>query len=818
MAHCCFVNLGLFRSGTTTLATAAESLKLLVHREFPELSAQDHKRFLYDPANLVSEWWFEKGGLEAMLNMIKRRHFLCDGWVAIIAFLPPEALLELKIKADGVKIVYLATIRDIEETVQSELQHWTIHDLERKACLSPTEREELEQALRFRAEKHRERLVELSKQNGVVHLHLLPLDEVEQWPSLLSSIEGTGFDREQWDMALRKAGKQNANPPLPVEGILLTLRLGKGMGFQKALESVNRLLEGIEKDSLCRYLVVFGIDQDEIETEQAGQLETIVDQRPRVARCIVIENEGRSSDEPFKICRVWHQMAEVAFRDRAGWTADWVVLLGDDITVHSGYHYRATYRAFHDISRRLKCPFGFGCPWWEDLTFPGFPTFPVIGKEHFNIFGGLIPSHRLDSFVNQDLDPYLQRLYLNYGAAPMIDAKLSNHRGGSDDFPARYDRVPALGWREWVGDDVAPISRYLLHETGDIPHIVVLDIVVPSYRIDLEYLTRICSIPVPHYFRTCFIIIVDNPDLLVVRASGVEEKENSPCAKKIDQASRWLEHHLVSSSKSANYCGNNVRVRCNPSNLGASASRNRGLDESAAEYILFLDDDVVPDTAILEKYGEKLQELPDDVCGLVGLVQFPRSRDLSLKHAAVLMSYLTFMFEIASNPMYIKPAWGVTANILFRRSPIRFDTDYAKTGGGEDVDFCLRCCQESGGSLLAAPHAVVHHPFWKGSVLSLSNHFFNWANGDSALFSRFPIHTYRSFPNAVETFVVMIPLWLSCTLYQTVTAILSFLIADVLVDMSKATEFCYRCSVLKYPRPTAFYVIAHILFFFMNLF
>lgn len=32
-------------------------------------------------------------------------------------------------------------------------------------------------------------------------------------------------------------------------------------------------------------------------------------------------------------------------------------------------------------------------------------------------------------------------------------------------------------------------------------------------------------------------------------------------------------------------------------NLGASKSRNRGLEESAAEFVLFLDDDVIPGTS-----------------------------------------------------------------------------------------------------------------------------------------------------------------------------------------------------------------------------
>jgi hypothetical protein len=113
--------------------------------------------------------------------------------------------------------------------------------------------------------------------------------------------------------------------------------------------------------------------------------------------------------------------------------ASWVMLLGDDVRIQSHTHYRAIYRAFLDIENELGCPFGFGCPWFNDVTFAGFPTFPVVGREHMNIFNGLIPSHRMDRFVNQDLDPYLQRLYLKFGAAPhLVTTNLENSEGGTN--------------------------------------------------------------------------------------------------------------------------------------------------------------------------------------------------------------------------------------------------------------------------------------------------------------------------------------------------------------------------------------------------
>lgn len=373
----------------------------------------------------------------------------------------------------------------------------------------------------------------------------------------------------------------------------------------------------------------------------------------------------------------------------------------------------------------------------------------------------------------------------------MEDVALCNQYGGAELRQARYVREPAAKWRDWVMEDAAQIELHLnSHMSCSVPRKLLVDVVVPTYRLELDYLERICSLHVPSDMQTTFILVVDNPDLLLtmmppLESTGFAREEN------VLRAAQMLENHLTKVVSSINEIRSyNIRVRCNLFNEGASASRNRGLDESSAEYVLFLDDDVRPEYNLLTQYSRHLLVVRNDstICGLVGMVQFPRRPLLPLKHAAVLMSYLTFMFEIANNASYEEPAWGVTANLLVLRTELPFDTDYAKTGGGEDVDFCLRMKmeKESNRRLLSSPNAVVHHEFWKGSILNLASHFFWWASGDSALFTRFPQHCYRSWPNAVEMVftIVGIP-WLSCmglsatSLTNLAGLVLSFVAADV---------------------------------------
>lgn len=42
----------------------------------------------------------------------------------------------------------------------------------------------------------------------------------------------------------------------------------------------------------------------------------------------------------------------------------------------------------------------------------------------------------------------------------------------------------------------------------------------------------------------------------------------------------------------------------------------------------------------------------------------------------------------------------------------RFRANFPKTGGGEDIDFCLQIGKPP--ALVAVPDAAVHHPLWSG--------------------------------------------------------------------------------------------------------
>ena len=87
------------------------------------------------------------------------------------------------------------------------------------------------------------------------------------------------------------------------------------------------------------------------------------------------------------------------------------------------------------------------------------------------------------------------------------------------------------------------------------------------------------------------------------------------------------------------------------------------------------------------------------ICCLIGKTKFPPATSWLLH--SVVLSDVTYMYGIRDALPF--PAWGPTANVMIRvaaepgvggrggtRSTVEFGDTFPKTGGGEDVDFCLR--------------------------------------------------------------------------------------------------------------------------------
>ena len=284
---------------------------------------------------------------------------------------------------------------------------------------------------------------------------------------------------------------------------------------------------------------------------------------------------------------------------------------------------------------------------------------------------------------------------------------------------------------------------------------VTLDVIIPSFRIDNDALNRILQLPHSPALHVTFCIVMDNPN-----AATALSLTATPSAE--------------------------VLIVKNTANLGAPMSRNVGTAATHSDWILFLDDDIVPQDDTLFAFEQFIEKHGSDYMGAIGLTKFPVTVN-SFTRGIRASDILTF-FEIAE--WYRTLKWGVTANVLIKRSAIgeqRFSSDFPKNGGGEDIDFFLRCGPKNGRKFLCLSEAKVHHDWWYGGQRAYMR-FFRWAFGDSLLPGRFPEYRFWNFPNIAEMmflWVLAMPVCLYARLPFVALAPLAFLLADVAVENIK---------------------------------
>jgi hypothetical protein len=401
------------------------------------------------------------------------------------------------------------------------------------------------------------------------------------------------------------------------------------------------------------------------------------------------------------VCKIWNHLAGKAKND-------FVVLLGGDIKLLDPRWQERIVSRFRLIAKREGLPFGAACVAMNDLSFPGFPTFPVIHRWHIEHFGALLPKQ----FSNQGGDPYLYELYSRFNAADfVVSCCLENTIGGDGD--ARYQKHQ-INWRgQILNMNLKKLKGFFGNRE---PTGVVLDIVIPSYRTNnLDFLERLVTLRASVNMYVKFWIVVDNPDsnhLISVK-------------KLVDELN----------SKQLQLQGNYyINVLHYSENRGASYARNFGFNFSTADWILFLDDDVIPNEHLLDAYAGAIRRYPYAKV-FVGLTELPEACNLwtqMLKACNV-----GYFYSISKSTVH--PSWGVTANLMVRgsrhNSTIQFKEIYPKTGGGEDIDLVYQFkawYDDAKGHrvTVGVPEAKVQHPWWNNGK-SCYHQIMGWAWGVS---------------------------------------------------------------------------------------
>ena len=304
----------------------------------------------------------------------------------------------------------------------------------------------------------------------------------------------------------------------------------------------------------------------------------------------------------------------------------------------------------------------------------------------------------------------------------------------------RYLKCPI----NWPGQILSEAMKRLRSNLNIPPTGICIDVVVPSYRLHnvklLETIVRLRS-SVDAYVR--FWLVVDNPDTdnLNDVKSMAERVNREQISKREGNYFVWVVHY--------------------GENRGASYARNTGFNYSSADWILFLDDDVIPDGHILDAYIGAIKRCPEAKV-MVGLTIMPPSINFWTK--CLETSNVMYFYGIAKQLTH--PPWGVTANVLFRGSrhhhTVQFKHIYPKTGGGEDIDFIFQIKERNGWSrrtVVAVPGAKALHPWWNHGNVCYKQ-IIGWAWGDSICLTEWGSRTFYAFPNWIE---FIVPAIIFCT-------------------------------------------------------
>nr|WP_067053483.1 glycosyltransferase [Mucilaginibacter sp. L294] len=279
---------------------------------------------------------------------------------------------------------------------------------------------------------------------------------------------------------------------------------------------------------------------------------------------------------------------------------------------------------------------------------------------------------------------------------------------------------------------------------------VSIDVIIPSYRLSPATLLPILKLQRPAGASVKFYLVADNPAV----------KPDSTILALIDNQTIFL---LI-----------------NEQNIGASATRNRGIEAGEADWILFLDDDISVPNNLLVTYTDAIQQWPNEA-GFIGVVLMPPEPTMFAK--AVSANGAMGIFTVAQQ----KPdfAWGATANIMVSRKvvgKVRFSDAYPKTGGGEEVEFFLRVRELNNyKNYKSLPGAQVTHPWWGGGKTDLLR-FYRYGKGNSYLAQRNKKYRWYDFLNTPETLLIAI-IALVCTLHQRLhLAVFFFIVATIIIE------------------------------------
>lgn len=305
-----------------------------------------------------------------------------------------------------------------------------------------------------------------------------------------------------------------------------------------------------------------------------------------------------------------------------------------------------------------------------------------------------------------------------------------------------------------------------IHSLMQEKPLTVIDVIVPSFRMEEQILLGIFKLKQPVGFKVNYLLVCDNPFVKIPPAI----------------------HSLAEEGK--------INLIINEVNRGSSFTRNRGIVSSKGDWMLFLDDDIVPSPDLLITYSEALQVNPD-VIGFVGLTQFPEPFNMVTNALMLNGSMAHFHMSKVKN----EQPWAPTANLMLNRrllGALRFREEL--NSGGEDVELLVRFSQKNGMLYKSLAKAVVYHPWWDNGGSQMKR-MFRYGHGNATILKLPHIwkFSHLDFSNTIESVFLVILLLPVClamglSLQIPLKLLLAVLLAELLTNTIRSIKAAKKFS------------------------
>ncbi|MBQ9986617.1 MAG: glycosyltransferase [Oscillospiraceae bacterium] len=176
--------------------------------------------------------------------------------------------------------------------------------------------------------------------------------------------------------------------------------------------------------------------------------------------------------------------------------------------------------------------------------------------------------------------------------------------------------------------------------------------------------------------------------------------------------------------------------------------RNKGIDLSQYEYILFIDSDVTVKPGLLHHHAETLREGKENpkITASFGLTEFVGKK----KFWGRVIEHTSFLDSFAFAKQMPFVSWAIGNNIALRRDELlkigKFEENFPFKLGGDDLDMTYRYTKE-GNLIKTTPEAVTYHSreTWN-SRKAVNDRAKRWGTMEYHILKRYPELVHRRLP------------------------------------------------------------------------